>query len=62
MLDAGILTTQDKRDLEELIKEKEELEEEAELELSTAKMSVSINKISTRGDIYDDGDQSPLKG
>ena len=62
MLDAGILTTQDKRDLEELIKEKEELEEEAELELSTAKMSVSINKSSTRGDIYDDGDQSPLKG
>ena len=61
MLDAGILTTQDKKNLKELIEEQEDLEKEAELELSAAKMSISI-KSSTSGDIYDDGDQSPLKG
>ena len=61
MLDPGILTTQNKKNLEELIEEQEDLEKEAELELSAAKMSISI-KSSTSGDIYDDGDQSPLKG
>ena len=62
MLDAGILTTQDKKKFEELIEEQEDLEKEAELELLAAKMSISINKSSTSGDTYDDGDQSPLKG
>lgn len=62
MSEEGLLTTKVKRECEELIAEQEKLEEEAEVEFLAAKMLSSNNKSSTSGDIYGDGDQSPLKG
>lgn len=62
MLEAGVLPTKVEGKLKNLTAEQEKLEEEAEVELLAAKMLSSINKSSTSGDIYGDGDQSPLKG
>ena len=59
--DAGMLKAEDKRKYEKLIAEQERLEEDSEVEL-LVKMLSSVNDDSSSGDIYGDGDQSPLKG
>ena len=56
---AGILGDKQKRECEKLIGEQEKLEEEAESELLVKILNYSD---SSSGDIYGDGDQSPLKG
>lgn len=61
MSEAGMLKAKDKRKYEKLIAEQERLEEDSEVEL-LAKMLSSANYDSNSGNIYGDGDQSPLKG
>ena len=56
-----MLKAEDKRKYEKLIAEQERLEEDSEVEL-LVKMLSCVNDDSSSGDIYGDGDQSPLKG